>query len=532
MPRLDRLDDTMLRGAQLVMQIMAKKMELNANLDKERKRAGSVITKDSTGSGGNGIGGGPQIHFQQFSHNAEKAKKSKERNDWFTDLAHSKPLAVLARKPPFFSQKDALEYLCDYKVPVNRALWFLKLIAVSGQGCTSNVNKQKKSTSDQLASELASLFTKYVKLMLNQMSDSAKLESNIVYTDRWPHFVYICKHAYEDGMVDKQEFLMDLLDIFNDRFVQPIENRQNDKTSIHPFLHHGSGLASASSTNQSHYVTLLRLFLLFICQYTDQITQNIVLSKRCAFLVCHRLELYRDEAEEREGRSVDCVELFDDMQQCIHQRAIILTLCGMLYAILIDCPAALIWNKYEVSPGRPPTMLHQLCGSPLDHLPCPLESLPLPPGHGTERLQEFIQLRLAEVRRRSRACENKWSLNYAQKKGFAAMVLQCLEIVGVLDAARLDQPNCIEKIYAVIFNGPSKESFEHEHAIRVKMLLQWAVTIEREGTHRAILVAQLLAFRINHRKTFKFASLFKLNLKITLKIASIKSFILTVERNS
>lgn len=40
------------------------------------------------------------------------------------------------------------------------------------------------------------------------------------------------------------------------------------------------------------------------------------------------------------------------------------------------------------------------------------------------------------------------------------MVLQCLEIVGVLDAARLDQPNCIEKIYAIIFNGPSKESFE------------------------------------------------------------------------
>lgn len=45
--------------------------------------------------------------------------------------------------------------------------------------------------------EFASLFTKYVKLMLNQMSDSAKLESNIVYTERWPHFVYICKHAYE-----------------------------------------------------------------------------------------------------------------------------------------------------------------------------------------------------------------------------------------------------------------------------------------------------------------------------------------------
>lgn len=48
-------------------------------------------------------------------------------------------------------QEDALEYLCDFKVPVARALWFLKLVAV-GQGIASNVNKQKKSTNDQLAS--------------------------------------------------------------------------------------------------------------------------------------------------------------------------------------------------------------------------------------------------------------------------------------------------------------------------------------------------------------------------------------------
>lgn len=43
-------------------------------------------------------------------------------------------------------------------------------------------------------------------------------------------------------MVEKQEFLMDLLDIFNDRFVQPIENRQNDKSSVHPLVHHGRAL--------------------------------------------------------------------------------------------------------------------------------------------------------------------------------------------------------------------------------------------------------------------------------------------------
>ncbi|VDN32485.1 unnamed protein product [Gongylonema pulchrum] len=116
MPRLDRLDDTMLRGAQIVMQVMAKKMELNANLDRERKRGASGSAKD--GGGAVGSASGAQALFQQFAHNLE----------------------------------DALEYLCDYKVPVGRALWFLKLIAVGGQGCTSNVNKQKKSTGDQLAS--------------------------------------------------------------------------------------------------------------------------------------------------------------------------------------------------------------------------------------------------------------------------------------------------------------------------------------------------------------------------------------------
>lgn len=38
MPRLNKLDETMSRGAQIIMQVMNRKAELNANLDKERKR--------------------------------------------------------------------------------------------------------------------------------------------------------------------------------------------------------------------------------------------------------------------------------------------------------------------------------------------------------------------------------------------------------------------------------------------------------------------------------------------------------------
>ncbi|VDM39691.1 unnamed protein product [Toxocara canis] len=468
-PRLDRLDETMIRGAQIVMQVLNKKLDLNASLDKERKRG----TKDGV--------------FQNFSHTIRQADKSKERKEWFTDLARGKSLASLARRPPFFRKKeDALEYLCDFKVPVARALWFLKLVAV-GQGITSNVNKQKKSTTDQLASEHASLFTKYIKVMLSQMSDSAKLDTNIVYTERWPHFVCICKHAYEDGMIERQEFLMDMCDIFADRFVQ--------------------------RSDRPHFLTLFRLFLTFFSQYTDQITQNLLLSRRCAFLVARRLALNKKELEDTFGRAVNVAEIFEDMTQCQNQRAIILTLCGMLHAILIDCPGALIWNNFQVAEGRPPPLLHHLCGSPLDVLPCALEALPMPPGHGSDKMHELVQLRVAEVKRRSRAVDNRWSLNQTHKAGFALTVRTCLEILGALDAARLDQPRCIEKIYNLIFNDNVVEVyfliivvlyFQHEHAIRIKVLLQWAVTVEREGTHRALVVASVLALRVNHRKGFKF----------------------------
>ncbi|VDK42731.1 unnamed protein product [Anisakis simplex] len=460
-PRFDRPpEEAMTRGAQIVMQILNKKLELNANLDKERKRA----TKDGV--------------FQNFSHTVRQADKSKERKEWFTDLAIGKSLAVLAKRPPFFRKKeDALEYLCDFKVPIQRALWFLKLIAI-GQGIATNVNKQKKSTNDQLASEHASLFTKYIKVMLSQMSDSAKLDTNIVYTERWPHFVCICKHAYEDGMIERQEFLMDLCDIFADRFLQ-----RSDKP---------------------HFLTLFRLFLTFFSQYTDQITQNLLLSRRCAFLVAKRLALNKKEMEDGVGRVVDMNEMFDEMIQCQNQRSIILILCGMLYAILIDCPGALIWNNFQVAEGRPPPLLHNLCGSPLDVLPCSIECLPIPQGHGNDKLSELIQLRVVEVKRRSRAVDNHWSINHSHKAGFALIVQTCLEILGALDAARLDQPRAIEKIYNQIFNNSYREKFDHEDAIRVKVLIHWAVTVEREGTYRALVVASVLALRVNHRKGFKF----------------------------
>lgn len=75
--------------------------------------------------------------------------------------------------------------------------------------------------------------------------------------------------------------------------------------------------------------------------------KNTVNCEVSGFFCLKRIDCLKSCYHSLPLRTVDCVELFDDMQQCIHQHPIILTLCGMLYAVLIDCPGALIWNKYH-----------------------------------------------------------------------------------------------------------------------------------------------------------------------------------------
>lgn len=67
-------------------------------------------------------------------------------------------------------------------------------------------------------------------------------------------------------------------------------------------------------------------------------------------------------------------------------------------------------------------MVQQLCGSPLDQLPCDIEDLPTLPGYGSDKMKELIQERVNEVRRRSIAVENHWSLNRMKKTNFGELV--------------------------------------------------------------------------------------------------------------
>ena len=68
-------------------------------------------------------------------------------------------------------------------------------------------------------------------------------------------------------------------------------------------------------------------------------------------------------------------ESFSEYLQCPQHRMVILALCGLLQAITLGCPGALVWHNFGESKSN-----SVLCGSPLDLLPCAPSSLPMPPG--------------------------------------------------------------------------------------------------------------------------------------------------------
>lgn len=86
---------------------------------------------------------------------------------------------------------------------------------------------------------------------------------------------------------------------------------------------------------------------------------------------------------------------------------------GLLHAIIIDCPVALIWNFFDDS-----TLSQQFCGSPLDLLPCSQEILTQHLPKSANLIDKFIRLRILEIKRRSRNVENRWYLNPNSKSGF------------------------------------------------------------------------------------------------------------------
>ncbi|KHJ92659.1 hypothetical protein OESDEN_07446, partial [Oesophagostomum dentatum] len=174
--------------------------------------------------------------------------------------------------------------------------------------------------------------------------------------------------------------------------------------------------------------------------------------------------------------------------------------------MVIDAPGAFIWNKFRILPADEPSYsLLPFTGSPLDLLPCAVHELPLPLGKGSEQFVELVKLRSAEIVRRSQAVQDKWSFSFRGFHPFAKLVNVCLDVIGVLDSADVLEADIIPTLTRQIFEV-KPEKLAEEVVIRVKLMLQWAVTAEREGSHRAVIVAKDFYQQVRNQHSDAFGS--------------------------
>ncbi|KHJ85989.1 transcription mediator subunit Med12, partial [Oesophagostomum dentatum] len=140
--------------------------------------------------------------------------KAKERSAWFAELARGKALHKLVKNVPRIKrQEEVLEYLCDYRVPPFRALWYLKVTAVLNESLSGA--KQQDSVCDIFCSEYRNLLLKSIKGLVAQMLEVDDLSASSLYKDRWLYISNLSKCAFEEiiktGEVDYRHPVMEQL---------------------------------------------------------------------------------------------------------------------------------------------------------------------------------------------------------------------------------------------------------------------------------------------------------------------------------
>uniref|UniRef100_A0AAR2INR2 Mediator complex subunit Med12 domain-containing protein n=1 Tax=Pygocentrus nattereri TaxID=42514 RepID=A0AAR2INR2_PYGNA len=432
------------------------------------------------------------------------ARSQSSINNWFTDLAGTKPLTQLAKKVPIFSKKEEVfGYLAKYSVPVMRSAWMIKMTCAYHAAITET--KVKKRHVIDPCIEWTQIITKYLWEQLQKVAEfyrqspsqgcgsplpatPAEVETAM---KQWEYNEKLAMFMFQDGMLDRHEFLTWVLECFEK--IRPGEDE------------------------------LLKLLLPLLLQYSGEFVQSAYLSRRLAYFCTRRLNLLLSDGSigpstgghpphSISGQSGNALPPtptsqpaggnqpqtpFTDFYICPQHRPVVFVLSCMLQSIVLCCPSALVWH-YSLTDSRNKT------GSPLDLLPIAPSNLPMPGGNSTFNQQVRAKVREIEeqIKERGQAVEFRWSFDKCQETtaGFTiGRVLHTLEVLDNHSFEKSDFSNSLDSLYNRIFgSGQSKDGHEvkspDDDAV-VTLLCEWAVCCKRSGRHRAMVVAKLLEKR-------------------------------------
>uniref|UniRef100_A0A673C4E1 Mediator complex subunit 12 n=1 Tax=Sphaeramia orbicularis TaxID=375764 RepID=A0A673C4E1_9TELE len=155
------------------------------------------------------------------------ARSQSSINNWFTDLAGTKPLTQLAKKVPIFSKKEEVfGYLAKYSVPVMRSAWMIKMTCAYHAAITET--KVKKRHVIDPCIEWTQIITKYLWEQLQKVAEfyrqypSQGCSSPLPATPsdvetamkQWEYNEKLAMFMFQDGMLDRHEFLTWVLECF------------------------------------------------------------------------------------------------------------------------------------------------------------------------------------------------------------------------------------------------------------------------------------------------------------------------------
>uniref|UniRef100_A0A671R993 Mediator of RNA polymerase II transcription subunit 12-like n=1 Tax=Sinocyclocheilus anshuiensis TaxID=1608454 RepID=A0A671R993_9TELE len=423
------------------------------------------------------------------------ARSQSSINNWFTDLAGTKPLTQLAKKVPIFSKKEEVfGYLAKYCVPVMRSAWMIKMTCAYHAAITET--KVKKRHVIDPCIEWTQIITKYLWEQLQKVAEfyrqspsqgcgsplpapPAEVETAM---KQWEYNEKLAMFMFQDGMLDRHEFLTWVLECDE----------------------------------------LLRFLLPLLLQYSGEFVQSAYLSRRLAYFCTRRLNLLLSDGSlgpgpsghpahgisAQQGNALPPTPTsqpaggnqpqtpFTDFYICPQHRPVVFGLSCMLQSIVLCCPSALVWH-YSLTDSRNKT------GSPLDLLPIAPSNLPMPGGNSSFNQQVRAKVREIEeqIKERGQAVEFRWSFDKCQETtaGFTiSRVLHTLEVLDNHSFEKSDFSNSLDSLYNRIFgSGQSKDGHEmspDDDAV-VTLLCEWAVSCKRSGPHRAMVVSKLLEKR-------------------------------------
>uniref|UniRef100_A0AC34F0B6 Mediator complex subunit Med12 LCEWAV-domain domain-containing protein n=1 Tax=Panagrolaimus sp. ES5 TaxID=591445 RepID=A0AC34F0B6_9BILA len=346
------------------------------------------------------------------------------------------------------------------------------------------------------------VFLKLIKDLFDKMEDETT--ANIA-KQKWKYFSMLIRHSVMEGLVNRQEFFIELADVLLDA---------HQKCSLEK-------------------MNLYRIIISFISLFTREITKNVFIARKFLYVIGLRLKGYMDETEKKKKTRQPPKQVFSELIACNNHRLIVLTSFGIITSIVIDCPEACIWMPLDESQvpitRQPPKQVFSeliacnnhrlivltsfgiitsividcpeaciwmpldesqvpmyLVGSPLDILP--IDPLLFPTFLNEKESMEFskglkklLASKLKQIHTRSCKIDNRWALNCSRETDFHLIVRASVDVVSLLDTADLTKPRAIFDLYAKLFGFTKADFFDGEIVIRVKAMLQWAITNEREG---------------------------------------------------